>query len=272
MGLWSPGIDFSPRFNLYAVVTCWRIGLDRWNRPFPEAEPESRQAAMQIHVSPHFIVDTGIPPTVTSTVDPPLDKSALQFENPDLWIRIFQDRMDGWFFDVANVLIERDKDVAAVHIVTPLIEALEERYRGKSSKDCSKEFFKERAKKILALPEEGIEVLYGGLRSGFAHHGFLKDDTDKYNILLERDRSTAAEFIDGVLWIVPERYVQAIRHGYEVYYNEVRTKPGMKDKFGKLWEKDWQMSLRVPGSGGTLRSRSVAEVPVTLKPTARPPG
>lgn len=70
--------------------------------------------------------------------------------------------MDGWFFEPAIMLLERGHFVAAVHVVTPLIEALQERYEGKPSRGSSANFFKEQASKMFTINDEALALLYGG--------------------------------------------------------------------------------------------------------------
>ena len=160
--------------------------------------------------------------------------------------------MAGWFFEPAEDLLRKQQDVAAVHLVTPMIEALEQRYKGIYTPGHSRQFFKERADIMFRLGSNTVlDLLYGGLRCGFAHHGFLKDDTEQYNILITRGLSKPIEYNDDILWIDAPQYVAEIRRAFEEYYAKVGHDADLLQKFMKSWNDDWQMSLRVPGAGGT---------------------
>lgn len=206
-----------------------------------------------IVVSPHFELDTKTL-IVTEYSDQGEVVSTYAFEDKALPIRIYRDRMAGWFFDVAQRLMEQRQDVAAVHMITPLIEALEEHMRGQPSRGKSAEFFKAGVRRLFNLTDpQALNLIYGGLRCGFAHHGFLKDDDNHYNILLSNGGlSEALVYRDKVLIVDTEKYVSKVREAFEKFYDELSTEPAKMEKFLKLWNEDWQMSLRVPGAGGVL--------------------
>jgi hypothetical protein len=210
---------------------------------------------VKISVSPYFELETD---TLTVTEFQRDGKKTIHsFDADGLPLNIFRDRMAGWFFEPANRLLQIGSDVAAVHIVTPLIEALEERYCGESSKNQSAKFFKRRAKALFGLADEPLNLLYGGLRSGFAHHGFLKDDAHTYNILLTAGLQLPIEYRDEVLWVDSQKYVAQIVAAYQEYYSKVESDPGLRANFLRIWNPDWQMSLRVPGGAGTVSPKTV---------------
>jgi hypothetical protein len=203
-----------------------------------------------VHLSPRFVLD-GEKMKVTDAQDPARE---YEFDDEAPWPRIFLDRQEGWFFRPALALVESGQTVAAVHLVTPLIEALEEHYRGVSSKNNSASFFKARARVIFAgLSPEGIDLLYSGVRCGFTHHGFLKDDSEQYNVLITGGLdSPLALDGDGVLWIDSGKYVEVVRAAFVGYCTRLESDEALRKKFNEVWKKDWHMSWRLPGNGGTL--------------------
>ena len=209
---------------------------------------------MLINVSPRFVLDTDLLKVRETT---PNDFVVHDFDDKDIPFQIFRDRMNGWFFESAIMLLERGHSVAAVHLVTPLIEALQERYEGKPSKGKSAIFFKEQAKKMFAINDEALALFYSGLRCGFAHHGFLKDDEKYHNILITTGLIDPIEYKDEVLWIDSDKYVYRIRDAYEEYYKLVESDPELRRRFMAAWSDDWQMSLRVPGGAGAVKSNHV---------------
>ena len=209
---------------------------------------------MLISVAPNFILDTD---SLTVTELSSGDITVHDFSDKKLPLLIFRDRMSGWFFEPAIMLLHQGHSVASVHIVTPLIEALQERYEGEPSKGKSAHFFKKRAKEMFGLSDNALALLYGGLRSGFAHHGFLKDDSNHYNILITTGLAAPIEYSDDVLWIDSDKYVYKVRDAYEEYYTFAEGDEELQRRFMAVWNDDWQMSLRVPGGAGTIREGHV---------------
>jgi hypothetical protein len=100
---------------------------------------------MLIKLSPRFILNTDSALIIEKNT-----KRSWQAADSEPVIDIFRDRMESWFFQPATEMIKSGNEVAAVHIVTPLIEALELRYQGMpDSNNQSGKFFKSRAKEIF---------------------------------------------------------------------------------------------------------------------------
>jgi hypothetical protein len=192
-----------------------------------------------IQVSPRFKVNRKNW-EITSTR---LGEGPFEFYDKTAARLIYQDRMQGWFFDPVHMLIENYQTVVAVHIVTPLIEALENYIRGESSRRNSGDFFKSRAKVIFpCLDDTTVDLLYKGVRCGFAHEGFLKDDEQKYNILI------ALEGTDSpIIYKYPEmtiytrQYVNEIQDEFKKYYSQLENDEAELDKFFRVWKKQWDM-------------------------------
>ncbi len=159
--------------------------------------------------------------------------------------------MESWFFKPAEEMIASGNDVAAVHLVTPLIEALEIRYRGMQSNNQSGKFFKDRAKEIFQLDDVALGILYGGVRCGFAYYGFVKSEGGIYNILITSGLAKPLVHTPPMLFIDAPKYVAAIRSAFKQYCDLAETDNEAKQKFMSLWDGDWPMSLRVTDAFGT---------------------
>ncbi len=202
---------------------------------------------MLIRVSPRFILNTH-KRTVTELVSPRGDVKCVHlFHDPNIPVPIFRDRMDGWFFKPAIKLLSMNQDIAAVHIVTPLIEALGQRYGGGSGEKPSGKVFKDTAKEIFDIDCNTATLIYKGLRCGFAHHGFIKDRKDKNRILLAGGLHEAIEYSDSDLLIDPWRYVDKIRAAYGKYYSRLRENAELHERFIKNWNVDWELKMGNPG-------------------------
>lgn len=204
----------------------------------------------RIRVSPKYLLDP-ISGKVFSS-DEALDKEVFKFDYQDKKGSrlIFEDRMQGWFFDPAlKLLDEANSSVVAVHIVTPLIEALRCYILGrKPSRGESSNFFKDQAGEIFPLlqnNENARNLLYKGVRCGFAHQGFLKDDDDAYNILILSEVSDEPIIFDGqVMTIHARKYVKKINEAYQSYFNTLDRDADKLNKFYDMWKHQWRMKIR----------------------------
>lgn len=175
-----------------------------------------------------------------------LGEGPFRFDDKTAARLIYQDRMQGWFFDPVHMLLENHQTVVAVHIVTPLIEALENYIQGESSTGNSRNFFKTRAKAIFPClddDDDAVDLLYKGVRCGFAHEGFLKekDDKQKYNILIALEGDSPIIYNDREMTIYTRQYVSAIQAEFEKYYFQIENDEAELDKFFRVWKKQWNM-------------------------------
>ncbi|BAY10728.1 hypothetical protein [Calothrix sp. NIES-2098] len=156
---------------------------------------------------------------------------------------IYKDRTQGWFFEPALKLIENDQTVVAVHIVTPLIKSLENYIQGKSSHGQSSTFFKNRAKAIFSfLDDNAINLLYQGVRCGFAHQGFLKDDNKRYNIIISSEKSDIPiKYNHPVMTIYTHKYITEIQNEFEKYYAQLENNEEKLNSFFLVWKNQWDI-------------------------------
>lgn len=186
---------------------------------------------MEILIAPHFLLDT-ISKTVWRRESACWQEESANVLDLDLGTRIIEDRMTGWFIEPARRLLRDDNAVAAVQLVTPLVEALEELHRGESSQHQSETFFRRRAAILFSCDEDSTKMLYSGVRNGFAHSGFLHHG---WKVLIAPCLGTAIERDGEVFRIGAEQYVNDIAAGYQGYYSAVRSDPTLKERFSKVW-------------------------------------
>jgi len=225
-----------------------------------------------IQVSPRFRLDLSNE-LIMSTRS---DEDVYSFNSKTAARLIFQDRMQGWFFKPAYSLLEDDNNVmAAISIVTPLIESLQIYKSGKPQAN-----FTEGAKNIFqylcqnerkrfdkkqcnlcnseekALCIKPINLLHEGVRCGLAHQGFLQkarnsDPLGKNNIIISlRGNSLPIVYEGSVMTIYAHSYVDAIKNAFDEYYVEIENGINRENEvctsktcvnFMKVWDMNWNI-------------------------------
>ncbi|MCT7968950.1 hypothetical protein NG799_21805 [Laspinema sp. D1] len=215
------------------------------------------------------------------------DEEGEDFNDANVAVNICEDRIMGWFFEPAQILIDFDKialnkeyDVAAVHLITPLIEVLEVYKEGQKpsnartipgselprSGDGSGQFFQKSAKKIFTRSlsqlrsnterDFAIKILYGGCRCGFAHQGYLQlipvpDEETKPKIVIARGKPgelslTYKQEEYGskevcTLTIYAKPYIEQIKKEFKQFFKDTRSSQPKLNKFHRVWKEDWEM-------------------------------
>ncbi|OIP75392.1 MAG: hypothetical protein AUK48_07650 [Oscillatoriales cyanobacterium CG2_30_44_21] len=166
------------------------------------------------------------------------------FDNEIASTLVFQDRMQGWFFKPALELLNNNYAMASVHLVTPLIEALEIYHKGEAG--SSKSDFTNQAKQIFtSLSKNGaITFLYHGVRCGFAHKGFPQgaSSAEQRNIVISlKQNNDPIVFESNCLTIYARPYVESIQKAFEEFYEKIKTDSEARDKFRNVWSLHWNM-------------------------------
>jgi hypothetical protein len=218
-----------------------------------------------IQVSPRFKLDTNTFQVTSSRKE----EDPFVFESKTAARLIYEDRMQGWFFEPVYELLKKNHTVLAVSIVTPLIESLENYIQGRQASGESRQFFQDGAKRIFPVlnpvpvlnPDPAdtwaIDVLYEGVRCGFAHEGFLKERTTrKCNITIASQGQEQNPIIydknKEEMTIYAKGYVNKIQEEFQHYYDILGKDTSELNKFFKVWEKQWKMkgdkSQRISGT------------------------
>lgn len=206
-----------------------------------------------IQVSPQFKLDTNTF-KVTSSRE---EEGSFGFKDKTAARLIYEDRMQGWFFEPVYELLQKDHTVLAVSIVTPLIESLENYIQARqASPRESGQFFRDGAKRIFRVlnPDPvdswAIDVLYKGVRCGFAHEGFLKEGEDRGNIIKcniiisskgQEQNPIVYDKNKGEMIIYAKKYVDKIQNEFREYYKKLKNDELELNKFFNVWKKQWEM-------------------------------
>ena len=198
-----------------------------------------------IQVSPRFRLDLSNR-LITSTRS---DEGVYSFDSKRAARLIFQDRMEGWFFTPAKNLLNDNHVMAAICIVTPLIESLEIYKSGKPKAN-----FIGAAKKLFPhLCKKPIDLLYQGVRCGLAHQGFLQKPKDhrlgQNSIIISSQRnSSPIVYESSEMTIYARSYIDTIENAFSEYYIELENDIDREREactsetytnFMKIWDMNW---------------------------------
>ena len=87
--------------------------------------------------------------------------------------------------------------------------------------------------------------MYEGVRCGFSHQGFFKDDQSAYNILISSRESDESIIFDGrIMTINARKYVEKINEAYQSYFNTLDRDADKLDRFYDMWKHQWEMKRR----------------------------
>ena len=189
---------------------------------------------MKIQIAPSFMVDNASK-NMWKRVEGCWTKDERPVMDVKLGLEVLEDRVHGWFLRPAKTLADSNHEMAAIHLVTPLIEDLEQRYRGVSSRGQEKEFFRAGAKRVFgdAATEVILDALWKTVRCGFAHQGFMGHGHDVL-VAVHRGAAIQQDANDTVL-ICACGYISSIAKAYDDFVGVARVDDDQQRKFGKTW-------------------------------------
>lgn len=159
-------------------------------------------------------------------------------------VDVFEDRVRGWFLDVARQLlgsIPSPGDYVAVSILLAYVEGIEQFRQGLDTPDKKgREWFCTSLKRILGTGDDDlVKHLWKRGRNGLFHDSFTKD-----RAVLSRDSKEAAIVIDGVLRINPVALAGLVESDFAAYVALLRTDPkgNLSARFQSLWDARWENS------------------------------
>jgi len=171
-----------------------------------------------------------------------------QFFNQDLKgkIRIYEDRVKGWFLDHAKALLkENNADFVVLMICTSYLEGCQQFKEGSSSGGKSKEMIKRALKSLFHISEgqeDILDIFVNGARNGLFHDGITKE-----RISINRDLPVPIIFkkdFGGMIVINPILFFWVIEEDFKEYLDELKN-PENKDareKFEKHWDETHPLS------------------------------
>ncbi|MEM3405475.1 MAG: hypothetical protein QW273_03450 [Candidatus Pacearchaeota archaeon] len=155
-------------------------------------------------------------------------------------ILIYEDRVKGWFLDIATELKSlRDSGFVILQIVLSYVEGIQQYINGKISKGKSKEFFKEGLIRIypeLEKKEKIDEILnnfYKEVRCGLFHTGMVGK-----SVKISGDYLRALNINERLIEINPHLFLEDIKKDFENYIKKLKDESNEEDrkKFEKIFD------------------------------------
>ncbi len=150
-------------------------------------------------------------------------------------VRIYDDRVRGWFLDAAQQL--PTEGFVVLMIVVAYFEGNEQYRQGETSKNSSAAFFKSAFKRIFpGLPNDAAGKFYEQARCGLFHDGMIRR-----SIRISNQFGAAIEEKDGTLLLNPNRLLDVVRGDHALYVRDLLDPKNddLRGKFKRTWESRW---------------------------------
>ncbi len=199
---------------------------------------------MLIKISLHFLYDS-----VTNEVIDERSAAAEPLDPADLGtkIRIYEDRVDGWFFrPVETLLQDGNADYAALLVTIAQIEGQEHLREGVQDNSDSGRLFAAGLMRVCgAITEDDALLCYGVVRSGLFHEGFTKS-----KVFISREFQKPIQLDDRHVMVNAELLFQAVRADFSTFIKQLHDEheTALRTKFTKVWDRSWKAAKGTPPS------------------------
>ena len=154
--------------------------------------------------------------------------SAFDYRNIETKILIYEDRVKGWFLDIANELKKNNEaGFIILQIAVSYIEGIQQFREGKESKTTSEKFFtkgmsrifKRRGKKYKRF----LKDFYKSVRCGLFHDGMTRR-----NVSISGQFNKDLRFTKREIRINPHKFLDSIYKDFENYIKQLKNKRNKK--------------------------------------------
>ncbi len=148
----------------------------------------------------------------------------------EIKIKIYEDRVKGWFIDIATGL-KNDNEAGFIilSIATAYVEGNQQFREGKLSKNKSRKFFVNGMKRIFheeSVPELILNDYYAQIRCGLFHDGMTGR-----NVVISSNFSEPLRHIGGQIIINPHKFLDKIEEDLSGYIRDLKTNQILRDNF-----------------------------------------
>ena len=166
------------------------------------------------------------------------------YDDIGIKIDIYQTRVNGWFFSVAEKLITDGMspgDYVCVMVALSYLEGVQQFREGKETpKRKSGEWFKTSASRVFYdQPAAVIDRLWEEARCGLFHAGFTNG-----KVYLSHNAMKAIELKNDSIHINPKKFLKCVSEDFSKYVSDLRdeTSIELRKNFENLWDDLWSKS------------------------------
>lgn len=154
----------------------------------------------------------------------PPKESALDYRDIETKILVYEDRVKGWFLDVANELKKNNEaGFIILQISLSYIEGNQQYREGKSSRNVSEKFFIRGMSRIFKRRGKNYKKLlkdfYKQVRCGLFHDGMTRR-----NVTISGEFKKDLLFTKNEIKINPHKFLDTIYEDFENYIKQLKNK------------------------------------------------
>lgn len=162
-------------------------------------------------------------------------EGGLDISKTEIKIKVYEDRVAGWFLDFAKKLSDNEGDAGFIvlSIAVSYIEGNQQFREGKLSKNNSCNFFVRGMKRIFdkeEIPEEIIKKYYNQVRCGLFHDGITKK-----NVSISGGYNNPISYSAGKIFINPHKFLDKIILDFKLYISQLSENLNLRDNFERRW-------------------------------------
>jgi len=159
-------------------------------------------------------------------------------------IVLYEDRINGWFLDIANSLdiTNGDADFISLMISLSYVEGVAQYIYGETSRGKSEEIFKKKMKEIFDFGDVEPEIVDKILKNIYqlARCGLFHDGMTRNNFNISRCFPTPIKYLleCEVVLVNPSLFLKKVKEDFDKYILSLKDKKNedLRTKFGTTWD------------------------------------
>jgi hypothetical protein len=162
-------------------------------------------------------------------------KISLNLNEVQTKIKIYEDRVSGWFLEIAEKLkINNETGFVILSIAIAYIEGNQQFREGRMSENNSKNFFIKGLKRIFdkeTVPEDILKDYYKQIRCGLFHDGMTRG-----NVTISGEFPDPLRYTNGIIKINPHKFLDKIKQDFQNYIQELEWNDELRKSFEKRFD------------------------------------
>ena len=146
--------------------------------------------------------------------------SSLNLNDVQTKIKIYEDRVSGWFLEIAEKLkSDNEAGFVILSMAIAYIEGNQQFREGKMSENNSKKFFIKGVRRIFDkenVPEDILKDYYKQIRCGLFHDGMTRG-----NVVISGEFPDPLRYTNGIIKINPHKFLGKIKEDFQRYVSDL---------------------------------------------------